>query len=162
MGHSVPPSGHAEALPSDAAVEIDLERFTAAQRGTFEHAKHELSAGRKRGCWIWYIFPQTLTNRFSQNCKRYEIRSLAEANAYLDHPVLGPRLVELVEIVLQHSDSPIEDIMGWEVDAEKFRSCCTLFALVSPPGSVFQQAIDTFFKGKGCEITVQKMGRQTA
>jgi hypothetical protein len=86
----------------------------------------------------------------------YAIHSLKEAKAYLDHPVLGPRLVELSEIVLTHPDIPINTIMGWSLDAMKFKSSMSLFSLVAPPRSVFHRVLDQFFEGKRCRITLKK------
>jgi uncharacterized protein (DUF1810 family) len=99
---------------------FDLSRFLEAQETDFPIAKEELTKGTKRSCWIWYIFPQMLTNRKSKNCIRYAIPSLRAATKYLDHPVLGPRLIELAEIILIHRSVPIDTIMGWNVDSENF------------------------------------------
>jgi uncharacterized protein (DUF1810 family) len=142
----------------DTAQPLDLQRFLDAQSSSFAIAKRELMAGEKRSCWIWFIFPQVLTTRFSRNCKFYALHSLDDARAYLAHRVLGPRLVELVGIVLSHRDRPIDKIMGSAVDAEKLRSSLTLFALVSDKGSVFHTALSAFFNGKACAITLEKLG----
>jgi uncharacterized protein (DUF1810 family) len=142
---------------------IDLERFLSAQRGCYERVKREMEEGHKQSCWIWYIFPQILIKKsgVSEYHKIYAIRSLAEADAYLKHPVLGARLRELSEIVLTHPKIPINTIMGWSLDAMKFRSSMTLFSLVSPEGSVFHRVIDQFFEGKGCPITLERMGKKS-
>jgi uncharacterized protein (DUF1810 family) len=137
---------------------FSFDRFLEAQKDTFEIAKVELTAGQKQSCWIWFIFPQILTNRFSENCTKYALGSVAEAQQYLEHQVLGPRLIELVTILLTHRDRPIDAIMGWNVDSEKLRSSLTLFSLASKPGSVFHQALTAFFEGKGCSITLEKLG----
>jgi uncharacterized protein (DUF1810 family) len=138
---------------------FDLERFVAAQQFHYEQAKRELQEGQKRSCWIWFIFPQIAMGsmRMSPTSMQYAIRSLAEADAYLKHPILGARLREVTEIVLNHRETPIDTLMGWKVDAMKFRSCMTLFALVSPPGSVFRYAVDVFFEGEPCPITIEKL-----
>jgi uncharacterized protein (DUF1810 family) len=115
--------------------------------------------GHKRSCWIWFIFPQILIKDrgVSEFHRIYAIHSLDEARDYLADPVLGKRLVKLTNLVLRHPDSPINDIMGWSLDAMKFNSSMTLFSLVSEEGSVFHRAIDVFFKGKRCPITIKKM-----
>jgi uncharacterized protein (DUF1810 family) len=150
---------------AEAAPEIDLERFLEAQEdnGAYERAKREMIAGAKTSHWIWYVFPQIQKlEKTSKNNIFYAIRSLAEAKAYLDHHVLGPRLVELTEIVLSHMDIPIDVLMGWKVDSRKFKSCMTLFSLVSEPGSVFHRALDQVFGGERCDITVTKMAPPAA
>jgi uncharacterized protein (DUF1810 family) len=105
------------------------------------------------------MFPQILIKDtgVSEFHKIYAIHSLDEARAYLTHYILGKRLVKLTELVLTHPDIPINDIMGWSLDAMKFNSSMTLFSLVSEEGSVFHRAIDVFFQGKRCPITIKKM-----
>jgi uncharacterized protein (DUF1810 family) len=138
---------------------IDLQRFLVAQDGCYSRVKREMQDGHKQSCWIWFIFPQILIKDtgVSDFHKIYAIRSLDEARAYLKHRVLGRRLTKLTTLVLRHRDTPINYIMGWSLDAMKFNSSMTLFSLVSEEGSVFHQAIDVFFKGKRCPITVKKM-----
>jgi uncharacterized protein (DUF1810 family) len=138
---------------------IDLQRFLVAQEGCYSRVKREMQDGHKQSCWIWFIFPQILIKDtgVSDFHKIYAIRSLDEARAYLEHRVLGRRLTELTTLVLGHRDTPINYIMGWSLDAMKFNSSMTLFSLVSDEGSVFHQAIDVFFKGKRCPITLKKM-----
>jgi uncharacterized protein (DUF1810 family) len=142
------------------AFPIDLERFLSAQEGCYERVKREMTQGHKQSCWIWYIFPQILIKKtgVSSYHIRYAIHSLAEAEAYLNHEVLGARLRELSELVMTHPDTPIDTIMGWSLDAMKFNSSMTLFSLVSPPDSIFHRIIDHFFKGKPCPITMKRFG----
>jgi uncharacterized protein (DUF1810 family) len=111
-------------------------------------------------CWIWYIFPQILIKKdgASSSHVEYAIHSIEEAAAYLENPVLGPRLLEITGLVLRHPDIPIDSIMGWHVDSMKLKSSMTLFSLVSPQGSVFHRVLDHFFEGERCQITLERMG----
>jgi uncharacterized protein (DUF1810 family) len=141
--------------------EIDLDRFLQAQKYCYDRVKREMQEGHKQSCWIWFIFPQILIKKtgVSPDHITYAIHSLEEAEAYLKHPVLGTRLLELSEIVLTHPDTPINTIMGWSLDAMKFKSSMTLFSLVSVENSVFHRVLDHFFNGKRCPITLRRFGR---
>lgn len=130
-----------------AADPHDLARFLTAQADDFDTALAELRAGRKESHWMWYVFPQFAGLGFSSMSQRYAIQSLAEARAYLDHPTLGPRLVWCAEAVLAHAGRSAVDILG-SPDDLKLRSSATLFARLSPPGSVFHQLLDRFFDGQ--------------
>lgn len=128
---------------------FDLDRFVRAQdrSGSFPDALRELQAGRKRGHWMWFIFPQIAGLGSSANSRRYAISSLAEARAYLGHPLLGPRLAECVEALLRLPGADAQAVFG-PVDALKLRSSMTLFAEAqSTPGS-FHQVLDKFFSGQ--------------
>lgn len=131
----------------------ELGRFILAQEGDYERALAEIRAGRKRSHWMWYIFPQFDGLGFSSMSRRYAIKSLAEARAYLDHPVLGPRLVEIAEAALGVEGRSAQDIFG-SPDDMKLRSCATLFAAVTPPDSVFARLLGKFFEGKADAKTV--------
>ena len=122
----------------------DLRRFVEAQRHDYVRALAELRAGRKRTHWIWYILPQLTGLGTSSTSTRYGIRSLDEARAYLDHPVLGPRLRECTAALLALGPVSARDVLG-DVDALKFRSSMTLFARAAEPPSVFDAALDQFF-----------------
>jgi uncharacterized protein (DUF1810 family) len=124
----------------------DLNRFVQAQENDYERALSEVKHGRKRSHWMWYIFPQFDGLGFSQTTKRYAIKSVAEAKAYLSHPILGSRLIECVEAVLSVEERSAYEIFG-SPDDMKFKSCATLFAYVLPPGSVFDRLLDKFFEG---------------
>lgn len=123
-----------------------LDRFVQAQGPIYEQALAELRAGRKRSHWMWYIFPQLAGLGNSPMSREYAIRSLAEAEAYLQHPVLGTRLVECADTVLAVKGRSAREIFGTP-DDKKLRSCATLFALVSSPGSVFHRLLDRYFGG---------------
>jgi uncharacterized protein (DUF1810 family) len=123
----------------------DLERFVTAQANVYDQALSEVTAGRKRTHWMWFIFPQFAGLGNSVMSQRYAIESIAEAKAYLDHPVLGPRLRECVEAMLSVKAKSAHDILGYPDDL-KFRSSMTLFSAVSSENSPFHKAIDRFFE----------------
>ncbi|WP_165226972.1 DUF1810 domain-containing protein [Aquisphaera insulae] len=145
---------------SDASVAgdpFDLNRFEIAQRGDYDQALAEIRAGRKRSHWMWYVFPQLEGLGFSSMSRRYAITSLDEARAYLAHPVLGPRLVEIGEAALGVADRSAREIFG-SPDDMKLRSCATLFAAVAPAGSVFERLLVRFFQGRPDEETLRLLG----
>ena len=125
----------------------NLDRFLQAQAGVYEQALSEIRAGRKYTHWMWFIFPQFHGLGSSWTSRQYAIRSAAEAEAYLAHPVLGPRLVECAEAALAAEGRSAQDIFG-SPDDLKLRSSATLFAAVSPPGSVFHRLLDRYFEGR--------------
>lgn len=124
----------------------NLQRFLDAQARDYDIALEELRRGRKQSHWIWYIFPQVEGLGFSSTSRHYAIRSREEGLAYLNHPILGARLQECAAALLQHRDKNIQDIMGYPDDL-KLQSSMTLFALLSQPGSIFHQVLDTFYDG---------------
>lgn len=138
----------------------DLRRFVQAQQDDYEQALSEINSGRKRSHWMWYIFPQFEGLGFSSMSQRYAIKSIAEATAYLAHPILGPRLVECAEAALRIEGRTAREIFG-SPDDMKLRSCATLFACVSPAGSVFHQLLDKYFQGKRDDKTLALLGGQS-
>jgi uncharacterized protein (DUF1810 family) len=136
----------------------DLERFVAAQNsgGTYEQALSELRAGRKTSHWMWFVFPQIAGLGRSGMAQRYAIADLAEARAYLAHPVLGPRLVTSAESLITHRDRTAEEILGG-VDAIKLRSSMTLFVHADQSQSVFRTVLDLFFGGDEDPATLQRL-----
>lgn len=132
----------------------DLTRFIEAQENDYEQALSEIRSGHKRSHWMWYIFPQYDGLGFSSTSKRYAIKSIAEAQAYLRHPVLGPRLVDCCEAAIAIEGRSAAEVFG-SPDDMKLRSCATLFAAVSPAGSVFERLLDKYFKGARDEKTLQ-------
>lgn len=130
----------------------DLERFVSAQdaSGTYEQALAELRRGRKRTHWMWFVFPQLAGLGRSPMAERYAIGSLAEARAYLAHPVLGPRLLECTRAVLDSGTgsaaASAEAIFGG-IDAMKLRSSMTLFLRADPSHPQFEAVLDVFFDG---------------
>lgn len=135
----------------------DLNRFLEAQEGDYARAMSELRQGRKRTHWMWYIFPQLDGLGFSPTARKYAILGLDEARAYLDHPVLGPRLVACVETLLGLQGLSAQAIFG-SPDDWKLRSCATLFACVSPKGSVFERLLDLYFQGQKDDKTLSLLG----
>jgi uncharacterized protein (DUF1810 family) len=127
---------------------MDLERFVRAQDsgGTYQRAVAELRKGRKTSHWMWFIFPQIAGLGRSAMAQAYAINSLAEAQAYLAHPVLGPRLIECAKLLASHRGLSAEQIFGG-IDAIKLRSSMTLFAHADPDQEVFGQVIDQYFEG---------------
>ena len=138
-----------------------LERFVHAQERDYAQALAELSAGRKRTHWIWYVLPQLRELGRSQMAREYGITSRNEAASYFAHPVLGLRLVECVNAILGHSDRSAVEILG-EIDAMKFRSCLTLFAEVASTESVFTLALAAFYQGKPDHETLRLLGTAAA
>jgi uncharacterized protein (DUF1810 family) len=128
------------------ATPFDLERFVDAQGTAYATALDELRAGRKRSHWIWFVFPQLRGLGRSEAAWTYGLSGLDEARAYLAHPLLGARLREAVAAMLAHRDARADAILG-EVDAMKFRSCLTLFALAAPGEAVFAATLSAFFAG---------------
>ena len=135
----------------------DLSRFVHAQEDDYEQALSELRSGRKRTHWIWYILPQIDGLAFSSTSKRYAIKSVDEARAYLDHPILGPRLLECAGALLRVEGRSATEILG-SPDDMKLRSCATLFACVMPAGSVFDRLLGKYFLGQRDSKTMQLLG----
>lgn len=135
----------------------DLTRFVRAQEGSYGHALAEIRSGRKRTHWMWYIFPQIDGLGVSSTAKYYAIKSVAEAKAYLDHPILGPRLLECAEAVLGVEGRSTTAIFGTPDDL-KLRSCATLFACVSPRDSVFDRLLTKYYRGERDGKTLQLLG----
>lgn len=135
----------------------DLNRFVRAQASDYERALSEIRSGRKRTHWMWYIFPQIDGLAFSSTSKVYAIKSVEEAKAYLEHPILGPRLRECAEAVIGVEGRSATEIFG-SPDDLKLRSCATLFACVSPPGSAFDRLLEKYYRGERDGKTLQLLG----
>lgn len=135
----------------------DLKRFVDAQEFDYERALSEIRNGRKLTHWMWYIFPQYDGLGHSSLSKRYAIKSAAEAEAYLRHPILGPRLTACCEAAVSVAGRSAREVFG-SPDDMKLRSCVTLFAAVSLPGSVFERVLDVFFQGERDDRTLRLMG----
>jgi uncharacterized protein (DUF1810 family) len=125
---------------------FNLERFVAAQRPVYGGVVEELRRGRKTSHWIWFIFPQIAGLGQSAMSQRYAIGSLAEARAYLGHPILGARLRESAVLLLETPGRTAEEILG-SIDARKVRSSLTLFHRAAPEEPVFVAVLDRFFDG---------------
>jgi uncharacterized protein (DUF1810 family) len=136
----------------------DLDRFLKAQVEAYEIALDELKAGRKRSHWIWFIFPQIAGLGESTTARHYAIRSLAEAQAYLAHPILRARLHELLKVLQQLDAISAEAIFG-SIDAMKLRSSLTLFAEADPTDPVVESALDRWFGGHKDDATLKLLAR---
>ncbi|UGS38065.1 DUF1810 domain-containing protein [Capillimicrobium parvum] len=137
---------------------FDLQRFVDAQdRGaTYDAALAELRAGRKTSHWMWFVFPQIAGLGRSATAQHYAISSLAEAQAYLAHPVLGPRLRQSAAALLSHSGRSADQILGG-IDAMKLRSSLTLFSRAAPDEPVFTEVLDRLFGGAPDAATLQRL-----
>jgi len=135
-----------------------LRRFESTQDsgGTYRTAVSELCLGRKVGHWMWYMFPQIAGLGVSATSQKYAISSLQEAQAYLAHPVLGPRLLDCARIVAALDGPTATEIFG-SVDAMKLRSSMTLFGRAAPDETVFQQVLEKYFDGLPDEATLARL-----
>jgi uncharacterized protein (DUF1810 family) len=140
-----------------------LERFVVAQDrgGTYQRAAAELRAGRKLSHWMWFVFPQIEGLGASTMAREFAIRSLAEARAYLDHPVLGPRLAECARILAGTDGKSAAEIFG-AVDAMKLRSSMTLFIAAAPdgpdgPAFAFGEVLAKYFDGDPDQATLARL-----
>jgi uncharacterized protein (DUF1810 family) len=134
----------------------DLQRFLDAQEGVIEQVRAELAAGRKRSHWMWFVFPQVRGLGHSPAARRYAIAGLAEARAYVAHPILGARLRECAALVNAAPPGPIEAILGYPDDL-KFRSSMTLFARACADNEVFCAALGRYFGGEEDPATLERL-----
>ena len=133
--------------PVDRGDPFDLGRFLSAQEGIYGSVLAELKRGQKRTHWMWFIFPQIDGLAHSTTSKYYAIKSIEEARKYLNHPVLGTRLLQCAETVLAVEGRSVSEIFGYPDDL-KLKSSMTLFAYVADPRSVFVRILDKFFQGE--------------
>jgi len=124
--------------------QYNLNRFIEAQMTTYEGAMLELARGRKESHWVWYIFPQIKGLGRSDTAKLYSIKSLEEGRSYLEHSVLGPRLIKACEILLSLKDASMDEVMGFP-DNLKLLSSMTLFETLSDSNSIFTKIIELYF-----------------
>ena len=132
----------------------NLQRFLAAQEGVIDIVYRELSGGRKASHWMWFVFPQIAGLGRSETARRFAISSRDEAVAYLDHSILGSRLIRCTELVNAVRSRTVKEIFGYPDDL-KFHSSMTLFAAVSLGGSVFHAALAQYFGGDADPLTVR-------
>lgn len=137
----------------------NLYRFVEAQEPDMSQVKEELRAGKKCTHWMWYVFPQVTGLGKSPAAERYAIKSRDEAEAYLAHDILGPRLRECTEIVNRVEGRSAKDIFG-HPDALKFRSSMTLFEAVSDNPLLFETALDQYYDNNRCKKTLQFLSRE--
>ena len=134
----------------------DLQRFVDAQAHTYDQALAELRAGQKRTHWMWFVFPQIAGLGRSGMAQRFAIRDLAEAKAYLSHPLLGRRLVEAARALTALDTEDPTEVFG-SVDAMKLHSSMTLFAQAEPEEPVFREVLDHYFGGAPDEGTTSRL-----
>ena len=134
----------------------NLQRFVDAQNHVFADVCSELREGRKRGHWMWFIFPQLQGLGYSATASYYAISSLQEAKAYLNHPILGPRLIECCRLITLIEGRPIQEILGYP-DYLKFRSSITLFAHATSENQVFTIALEKYFEGESDPLTLERL-----
>jgi uncharacterized protein (DUF1810 family) len=137
---------------------FDLQRFVSAQDadGTFDAALRELRRGRKESHWMWFVFPQVAGLGRSATARFYELSGLAEAAAYVAHPVLGPRLQETARAMLELRGDDAELVLG-PIDGAKLRSSMTLFALAAPDEPVFREVLEKYFGGGSDPATISRL-----
>jgi len=139
--------------------DYNLERFLDAQERVYDTVLQELRAGRKSSHWIWSIFPQIAGLGRSGMAQQFAIGSLDEAKAYLQHPVLGPRLRACTQLVLDVNGRSAEEIFGYP-DHLKFRSCMTLFLTAATDNTIFNDALLKYFDGKPDQLTLDLLAQQ--
>lgn len=135
----------------------DLDRFVRAQEGVHDQALAELRQGRKRSHWMWFVFPQLAGLGRSATAQRYGIDGVAEARAYLEHPVLGPRLVEAAAVAAAAPARSVDDLLGG-IDAVKLRSSMTLFAHAAADPAPFRHVLDRWYAGAEDPVTARLLG----
>jgi uncharacterized protein (DUF1810 family) len=134
----------------------NLQCFVDAQNPVYDKVCSELREGRKRSHWMWFVFPQIEGLGSSQLARQFAISSLAEAGAYLAHPILGPRLAECTRLVNRIEGRSVEQIFGYPDDL-KFRSSMTLFARAAPDDQVFVAALQKYFRGEPDPATLLRL-----
>lgn len=131
---------------------FNLQRFLDAQAPVWDDVRSELDQARKRSHWIWFVFPQLAALGRSETARFYGLSGADEAQAYLEHPVLGPRLHECCVLLLKPTGLSARGVFG-EIDAMKLRSCLTLFDAVSPQTPIFNECLDRYFAGARDQLT---------
>jgi uncharacterized protein (DUF1810 family) len=142
--------------PNPSADPHNLQRFVDAQEPVYPEVLGELRAGRKRSHWIWFIFPQIAGLGSSPTAQFYAIASLSEAEAYIQHPILGPRLRECTSLVNQIEGRSVDEIFAWP-DNMKFRSSMTLFAKATQDNQLFRDALEKYCKGEPDQQTLTRL-----
>ena len=137
----------------------DLQRFVEAQERSYQQALSEIRMGRKESHWMWFIFPQVNGLGSSSMAQRFAIHSIEEADAYLRHPILGSRLIEISSALLQLKGDDADQVFG-SPDNMKLKSSMTLFSLVPTGNDVFQKVLDKFFHGQRDQATLKILGVQ--
>ena len=139
--------------------QFNLQRFVAAQEQSYSRALEEIRNGHKKTHWMWFILPQIAGSAHSSMAQKYAISCRSEAEAYLRHPVLGMRLLEITEELLQHEGLTALDIFG-SPDDLKLRSCMTLFSSISEEGNIFERVLVKYFNGQPCQFTLAAVAKK--
>ncbi len=140
--------------------QYNIERFLPEQENDYLSAFREMKAGHKQSHWIWYIFPQLRELGKSYMATTFGIQDINEAKEYLAHPVLGARLIDITQVILNLDDDDPVYLMGGTIDAVKLRSSMTLFAEISPEGSVFHRVLEKYFNGEKDEATLKLLAKK--
>jgi len=135
---------------------FNLTRFVTAQNRIYDEVCSELREGNKRSHWMWFVFPQIKGLGCSPMSQNFAISSIEEARAYLQHPILSPRLLECTQLVNSTTGLTIHQIFG-SPDDLKFHSCMTLFAKAAPENKVFEEALRKFFGGRQDQSTLDRL-----
>jgi len=138
--------------------DTDADLFIETQDSVWDQVLTELSAGKKTGHWMWFVFPQLAALGQSDMSQIYGIHDLNEARAYLAHPTLRDRLVTVSRLMLDHAGTPPEAILG-EIDAKKLRSSMTLFAATPEAAPEFARVLESYYGGVPCPLTQDELGR---
>ena len=133
-----------------------LQRFLDAQKESYDAALMEIMGGRKRTHWMWYIFPQVEGLGLSETSRYYAITGRTQADQYLKHPILGPRLVAVCRALMELATNDARMIFG-QPDDMKLRSSMTLFSLVPGADPIFRQVLEKFFGGEGDAGTMARL-----
>ncbi len=134
----------------------NLQRFIDAQQNTYQQALTEIKAGRKRSHWMWFIFPQIAGLGFSETSKLYAVKNLEEAQLYIDHDVLGARLIEISKVLHNIKGKTANQIFG-SPDDLKLNSCMTLFSSLDDTNAVFDAVLTKYFNGVKDNKTLRKI-----
>ena len=143
-------------MSGDTDDHYDLYRFVVAQHPVYDQVCSELRQGFKMTHWMWFIFPQLERLSSSATSRKFAISSLEEAVAYLEHPILGPRLRQCTELVNATSGRPIRRILGF-TDSLKFQSSMTLFAQATNESRVFEDSLQKFYDGQRDKLTLENL-----
>ena len=139
-------------------MQYNLDRFLLAQEKNYKDAFVEITNGKKTSHWMWYVFPQIQGLGVSSTSQFYAIKDISEANAYLKHPVLGSRLIQITEALLNIENKTAHEIFG-HPDDMKLKSCMTLFSLLDETNPVFENVLNKYFQGEKDSMTVEILKR---
>lgn len=139
---------------SNNQIDFDLNRFVVAQENVYQTVISELNTGNKQSHWMWFIFPQIDGLGTSTTARFYSIKNIDEASAYLNHPIVGKRLLECSAILLTINDKSADDILGFP-DYVKLQSCMTLFSIAFPQEKIFKEVLGKYYKDQMDEKTIK-------